>query len=899
MAAQPVIKKQKGISPLWTLPLLAIMICAWLLYKSFMEAGIEIEVYFDDASGIIPEKTHVISRGIPFGIVKDMTPDIEHGKVKVTIRMDRQTEPYLVEDTKLWLVKPEVSANRITGLETILVGSYIGIQRGQSTVHSRQFTAYKSAPPIPINTPGLHIKLKSKALRSIQEGSSIYFRNIKIGNVESYKLEPDESILIDCYILPEYQSLVRDGSRFYDASGITFSGQLTNLKIRMESIASLLVGGIVLSTPETLKSTPKAVNDDVFTLYEDFEAADYGIPMKLKLASGKGIAEGVTKVMYRGLEAGYVKHISFNDDKESSVSAHILLDPRADIILRENTKFWLVSPTISTSGINNIDTLLKGPYITFKPGDGEFKDQFEIMPDPPAEAPLRPGKTFLLTSADTVFQNSGAPIYYHKMQVGEIIGSKLSDDRNSVITTAFIYQNYSDLIRPQTVFIKTGGISINASFTGFSAQIDPLQTLLKGGIDIQNPNKKTTVPDQEIPENTLFPLYQDYETAIVERPALKPNGLYFTLNVDNLGSYRPGSPLLFKKIKVGQVIGFELDQQDETVMISCFIKKQYEHLVTDKSKFYRASGINIHGSLQGVSIEAESFESLMSGGIAFITDPDGKVVDDNVVFPIFDSLKDAQSDKKIEITVTFESGDQLNIGAPVKNHGIQIGAVSDIRFGGDLKSIVVKLQIEKMYETFFREHTKVWLTSPTFNLSGVKNLETVLFGSSLEIKPGTGDITHEFVGLDEAPQFIFPKNSGLNIVLETKHLGSIDISSPVYYRQVQIGKVTGYNLAADFKDVFIYISIDKDYSAIVRENTRFWNVSGIKVKGGIFSGITVSTESMQSLMVGGIALATPGKEDMGPPAYNGYHFRLHEEAQDKWTDWSPDVFVIEAEKPTE
>ena len=547
MNTKPVIKKQKGISPLWTLPLLAIVICCWLLYKGYMEAGIEIDIYFEDASGITPGKTMVMSMGIPFGVVKKMTPDIDQRKVRVTVKMDRTTGPYLVEDTTFWIVKPEVSASRITGLDTILSGSYIGVQRGESTVQSRKFTAIDSSPPMPTDTPGLHIKLRSQSLRSIQKGSSIYFKNIKIGNVESYRLEPDESILLNCYISEKYQPLVRSESRFYDASGITFSGKLTNLKIRMESLSSLLVGGIVLSTPDSFKDSPKAQNGDIFTLYEDFESADFGIPMELKLASGKGISEGVTKVMYRGLEAGYVKHITFNDDAQRSVTAHILLDPRADIILRENTRFWLVSPQISTSGVKNIDTILTGSYITFKPGEGEFRNRFEIMQDPPAEAPLRPGKTFLLSSAETIFQSSGAPIYYQKMQIGEVIGSKLSDDRRTIITKAFVYQDYTDLITSQTVFIKSGGISINASFTGFSARIDPLQKVLIGGIDVIPAMREKSFSAKEADENSLFPLFEDYEAALAALPDLKPDGLYLTLTADNLGSCRKAHQYCIKK----------------------------------------------------------------------------------------------------------------------------------------------------------------------------------------------------------------------------------------------------------------------------------------------------------------------------------------------------------------
>ena len=895
MEAQSTVRKQRGISPLWTLPVLAIVICGWLLYKSFMEAGIEIVVYFDDASGITPEKTQVMSMGLPLGVVKKMQPDIEKNKVKVTIRMDRSTEPYLVEDAKFWIVKPEVSASRITGLDTILSGSYISVQRGTSKKSTHTFTGLSSSPPIPDDTPGLHIKLRSSALRSIQEGSSIYFRNIKIGTIESYRLEPEETILLNAYILPEYQNLIKKGSRFYDASGVTFAGKLTNLKIRMESLASLFVGGIVVNTPDALKNTPAAVNGDIFTLYDDFEAADYGIPMKLKLASGAGITEGVTKVMYRGLEAGYVRQIDFNQDPERTATAHILLDPRAEIILREHTTFWMVSPSISTDGVKNIGTLLTGSYITFKPGGGGFRDSFELLHEAPAQAPLRPGKTLLLTSSDTVFQTGGAPVYYHSMQVGEIIGSELSDDRESVVTRIYIYEEYTDLVSNDSVFIKTGGVSVNVGFTGFEVKIKPLQSLLKGGIDLLNPGKQPSLM-QKTDENTTYILYRDYESAMRDHPRLKPKGLYFTLIAESLGSYDSGSPILYKKIKVGQVIGYRIEEKTGKIRMNCFIEQQYRHLVSDKSRFFNVSGVTVFGSFQGVSIKTESLQSLITGGVGFISLPGGRPVADNSAFIVYDSLPDAEALDKTEIVVRFKNADQLNVGAHVKHRGIQIGTVQTVQFDTDLKTIIARLSVENRFETFFREGTRIWITSPEVNLKGIKNLETVLFGSSLELYPGKGDIVHEFIGFEKKPQIIAPENGDLHIVLETKHLGSIDIGSQVYYRQMPVGRVTGYNLAADFKDVFVYVSIHEQYAAIVRENTRFWNASGIKVTGGIFSGVTVSTQSFQSLMTGGIALATPGKEKMGSPVFNGYHFKLHDDPENGWLDWTPDIFTVDEEK---
>ena len=896
MQPQTVLKKQKGISPIWTLPILAIALCAWLLYRSIMEAGIEIEVYFDDATGITPAKTQVMAMGIPLGLVMKIEPDVERHKVRAIIKMDRSTEQYLVEDAKFWITKPEVSAKRITGLETILSGSYISVQRGKSTKPARVFMALSSAPPIPDDTPGLHIKLRSSALRSIQEGSSIYFRNIKIGSVKSYKLEEDKSILIDCFIHPQYKNLIREGSRFYDASGVTFSGKLTNLKIRMESIAALFVGGIVVSTPEALSESAIAKSGDVFTLYEDFEAADYGIAMTLNLASGMGITEGATKIMYRGLEAGYVKRISINDDTERSVTAHILLDPRAEIILREKTSFWLVSPEFSTSGIQNIGTVISGPYITFKPGDGEFQDHFEILPEPPAKAPLRPGKMFRLISSEMTKASSGSPVYYLKKKIGEVVDSEITADRSSLETSIFIYDSYTDIITPTTVFIETGGISINAGFTGFSVNFDPILAALKGGIEVLKPPENNNGNSETAAENSQFVLFADHESALAEIPALKPEGLYIQLDATDLDSYGLGSPILYKKVKVGQVIGFKLSPKQKGVRISCFINKEYSDLVSSSSQFYKASGIRVNADLSGISVETESLESLMSGGIAFMTPPGGKAVGNDPTFNLYDSIKQVQAIDDTTIVVRFKKAVQLSANAPVRHQGIRIGSVNKLSFDKDLSTVIATLSIKKPYDTFFRERTKIWVASPKVNLSGVQNLETIIFGAFIDLRPGTGELKKEFIGLEQAPQPLITVNSGLNIVLEAKHLGSLDVGSPVYYRQVKVGEVIGYDLAFNFKDVLIYANIYDRYAQIVRENTRFWNASGVTVKGGIFSGITVSTQSFNSLITGGIALATPGKEEMGPPVYTGFHFLLYDEPQTGWLDWSPEIFAIEKEK---
>lgn len=893
MEHQPLIKKRHGISPIWTFPLLAALLGGWLLYQGYLEAGIEIEVYFDDVSGITPAKTQVMAMGIQLGVVKRMSPDLVQNKVRTIIKMDRSTEDYLVEDTKFWIVKPEVSVSRITGLETIFSGSYIAAQRGKSSKPARTFMGLSSAPPLPVDTPGLHIKLKSTALRSIQAGSNIFFRNITIGSVKTFTLDTDETILIECFIQPNYSHLIRTGSRFFDASGFTLSGKIPDVKFRMESLSSLFTGGIVVETPATLQDSPTAENGDIFTLYEDFEAADYGLPMTLTLASGAGIGEGTTKLMYRGLEAGYVKQLTINNDARRTVTAHILLDPQAEIILREGTQFWLVKPEFSVNGINNLTTLLTGPYITFQPGDGPFKNRFELLPEAPAEPPLRPGRTVFLISPFNPSAGPNAPVYYHGKKVGEVIGSELSEDRNSVETAIFIYDDYADLISSDTVFIESGGLAVTAGPEGFSFQVPPLRTALQGGIDLILPPARGRLLAGGT-ERLTFPLFADYERALAAVPGLRPAGLYLHLSGDELDSYHVGTPILFKKIRVGQVIGTHYSPSDRQGRVDCFIENEYRELVTTSSRFYRTSGIRLQGDLSGISIETPSLQAMLAGGIGFNTPPGGEPVGDNHQFALYASSEAADHADNVDITVRFASAERLRSGAGVEYRGIRLGSVSRLAFDSDLQNIVATLSIEPSYETFFREQTKIWLTSPSIGLNRIEHLDNILFGATVVLQPGSGTIRHAFVGLDQPPRPLFGNQPGLSIMLEARHLNSLSIGSPIYYRRVKIGAITGYDLTADFKKVLIQAVIDERYRAIVRRHTRFWNVSGISVTGGVFSGFTVSSQSLESLLTGGIELATPDGPEMGAPAPPGYHFILHDKPEDAWLDWSPNIFALPA-----
>ncbi len=897
MNSEPIVKKSRGISSIWILPLVALCICGWLLFSSYQNAGEEITIFFNDASGITPGKTQVVARGIPIGLVKEITPDLLQQQIKAIVKIDKEAVDYLVEDTLFWIVRPELSANSVRGLETIFSGSYIGVQVGSSKVEKLEFNGLLSPPPVSLDTPGLHIHLRAEALGSIQVGTGIYYRNIEIGKVEKYQLDRDTSILIDIFIEPEFSKLVRSGSRFCNASGLQVSGKLPNIKVQVESLASLLKGGILLHTPEQLQDSEPVTNDHIFSLFKDYDSANYGIPMTLTLASGKDIVEGATKVMYRGLEAGFVKEITINDDKHKTVTAHILLDPRAELILKKDTRFWLVKPEISPSGIQNMQLLLSGAYITFQLGDGEFTNHFTILPDPPALTPLRPGKSFVLVSENPTEVSHNSPIYFKNIPVGKVVNVDLEKSGKNIHTKIYVYEEYLHLLSTKSIFWMHSGITLNASIEeGISLTTGPLTKMLQGGISFTTPDKlakkKNFTPD----EHFSFTLHETYKDAISQVKDLQKSGKIITIVSENASSLSIGSPILHKNIKIGVIEDFSLTQDQQSVLINCIIYDEFAKLIKTKTRFYNTSGFQLSGGLGGVHLQTGSLQSIIAGGIGCLNVPNAIPVRKGSPYPLYSDLQDALHADETEITIVFQTSKGLREGSSVRYKGIKIGQLQTLTLSDDLQTIIGKVFVNQTVKDLFRKNSKVWVAEAEINLNGIKNVETIVFGSFLDVLPGDGPLQHHFSALNDPPRTEIANIDGLGIIVDAKHLGSLNPGSPVYYRQVQVGKVTGYELSPTFQKVHIFISIADRYRAVIRSNTRFWNVSGATIEGGLFSGVKVSTESFEAIMKGGIALATPDGEKIGTAASAGDHFTLYDDAKKEWLDWNPDVILLELEE---
>jgi paraquat-inducible protein B len=234
------------------------------------------------------------------------------------------------------------------------------------------------------------------------------------------------------------------------------------------------------------------------------------------------------------------------------------------------------------------------------------------------------------------------------------------------------------------------------------------------------------------------------------------------------------------------------------------------------------------------------------------------------------------SEKGPEITITFKTAEGIEAGkTKLKYKEIEIGVVGSVHFSTDFSHIIVKASMEKGSQSFLRRGTRFWVVKPRLSLRGASGLGTLLSGAYIEIEPGQGAPQRRFVGLD-VPPVIKADVAGIKIVLLAKKLGSIDTGSPVYYHGILAGETLGWELGNDRKSIFIHVFIKAPYDKLVQSNTRFWNVSGMDLSIGS-EGISMRTESLHSLLYGGIAFETPDTLEKVKENVEGLVFTLYDD----------------------
>ena len=243
----------------WIVPALAALIGGWIAVHAVLERGPSVRIRFQTAEGLEPGKTVIRFRSVDVGQVRTIELAPDHRTVLVTAEMVKDARSLLSEDTRFWVVRPRIAAGGVSGLGTLISGSFIGMDLGKSRRTAREFQGLEVPPVVTGDLPGRDFVLHGGTLGSIEVGSPVYFRHVPVGRVTEFRLDADgQGITVGVFIESPYDHFVVRDSRFWHASGVDVSVGADGVRVNTESVAAILVGGIAFETPEPSQEAPAA-----------------------------------------------------------------------------------------------------------------------------------------------------------------------------------------------------------------------------------------------------------------------------------------------------------------------------------------------------------------------------------------------------------------------------------------------------------------------------------------------------------------------------------------------------------------------------------------------------------------------------------------------------------------
>ncbi len=269
------IRAKRRFSIIWIVPLVAVITGGWLLYKAWSETGPTITITFDTAEGLEAEKTKIKYKDVVVGHVTTVVLSQDIQSVVVTAQLEKGSEDYLTENTRFWVVRARMAAGEVSGLSTLFSGAYIGIEPSQQGASQRQFRGLSKPPRVTANMPGRHFTVTSIDRASLDIGSPVYYRQIRVGQVVDYHFTDDrENVDIKIFIHAPYHENVQKNTRFWNAGGVDVKLNADGIMIDTQSLVSIMLGGLAFDVPHFLQPGGEAPDGSRFPLYRDRQSIE-------------------------------------------------------------------------------------------------------------------------------------------------------------------------------------------------------------------------------------------------------------------------------------------------------------------------------------------------------------------------------------------------------------------------------------------------------------------------------------------------------------------------------------------------------------------------------------------------------------------------------------------------
>jgi len=689
--------------------------------------------------------------------------------------------------------------------------------------------------------------------------SPVIFKGVKVGNIDDIKIDENNLSHFKAYLsmYKKYDYLVKQGTKFWKVSPeISLKG--------VKNLGTIITGSYLEILPPELDKKELMRLPDKYKFIALNHPPLNGITTILK-SKDSSFSVG-TIIVYNGIQVGEIIDKTL---KGNFIYYKVLIYNKYKTILASDSKFIPLSKLEFQASLNGIKLVVPSLKSLIS---GAIRIETKIKDNhPKKEYSLYIPKKVIKGYDFTIISDEKLPSFlvYKGFKVGELIESKLIDGK--IYNQFKIYQKYQTLINNSTLFYKLNAVELKASLNNFSLQIPDVKSAILGGVSFVTPKKENLTKKS-------FTIFKS-KNALLDY-FYKKDSKEITLFVKNLDFIKKNTLITYKGLEAGKVIGYKYNPQKNLIEVKVVIKKPFINLINSSTKFYKKSGVNIKAGLNGVKIETSTLDSLVNGEISFVTYKNK--VDNTKIYKLlnYNDLKD----NYFTINLNMQKTNGIKKGSKLEYKGYELGKVTNLIFD---KNVTAIIKIDKKYKYLFGKNSKLYLESFKAGLNGIKNPDSIVFGSKIVLIADENDgFKNNFT-----PDSINPIDSyykkGLRVVLTTSSKAGLNVNSPVYYRKIKIGHIEKIKLSKTAQSVDIFIFIEPKYENIIRTNSKFFNTGVLAMKVNLL-GIKIKTGTIESMIKGGVEVVTPNNP--GQKVVNGAIFKLYDKPKEEWLEYKPKLF---------
>ncbi|KLU16240.1 MULTISPECIES: intermembrane transport protein PqiB [Xenorhabdus] len=367
------IRKLKSWSPVWIVPIITVLIGAWILFYHFSHQGPEVTLITSNAEGIEAGKTKIKSRSVDVGVVENVSLSENLGQVIIKARLNDGMSRLLRTDTAFWVVKPQIGREGVSGLSTLLSGVFIELQPGTQGEEESRFSLLDAPPLASPDAKGIRLILTSEKAGRLTLGDPVLFRGYRVGSVEAGTFDPTSRLVrYQIFVKSPYDALLTTNVRFWKDSGVTFDMSSQGIRVEVTSLSTLFGGGVSFDVPKGWELGNSVKEKEVFRLYDSEKSiqnalyAEHTDFLLFFSDSVRGLQPGAP-VEFRGIRVGTVARVPFYSE---DIKQRIDNDFRIPVLIHVEPGRFVKELGNGFNTDNELkETIARGLRATLKPGN--------------------------------------------------------------------------------------------------------------------------------------------------------------------------------------------------------------------------------------------------------------------------------------------------------------------------------------------------------------------------------------------------------------------------------------------------------------------------------------------------------------------------------------------------